>query len=108
MIVKSKNQDAFNLIVTMLTQKLKEYSLNLNNDEKIALLTEQGINKLQIVEQRYLCKFLPNAIKKKLSVICKESILKLLQNEVATIALESQIVRLGISAKTARNISKNL
>lgn len=48
-IVKSKNQDAFNLIVNMLTQKLKERELHLNEEEKTAMLSEQGIAKLQIL-----------------------------------------------------------
>jgi hypothetical protein len=39
MIVKSKNKDAFNLTVTMLTQKLKEHPININKDERVALLT---------------------------------------------------------------------
>jgi hypothetical protein len=63
---------------------------------------------LHTIEQKYLCKFVPNIIKKELFVICKDNIFMHLNNEVAAIALESQILRLGISAKTAKNLGKNL
>jgi hypothetical protein len=48
-IVKSKNQDALNRVVAMLTQKLKEHELNLSAEEKAALLTDQGIAKVHAV-----------------------------------------------------------
>lgn len=86
-VVKSRNQDAFHLAVNLLTQKLKENEFVLSADEKVALLTDQGLAKVRSLEQKFACKFVPKLLQKTLAAICKPAIYGLLLTEMKAIAL---------------------
>lgn len=71
------------------------------------MLCEQGIARLVPIEHKYMCKFVPNFVKKDIGVICRDKVFTLLLGELRNIPLEVQTTKVAISVNTCRQLVKN-
>lgn len=106
-VVKSSNEQAFNLMVTQLQLRLRESVPNLSEDEIIALLSGQLAHRLQQIELKFKCRFVCDEVKKQFKVICKNSIFTLVASELRALAQEPQVLRVPMSRNNAKNLMRN-
>lgn len=71
------------------------------------MLSEQGMVRLASIEEKYICKFVPNFVKKDVGVICKNDMYPAILAELRNIPLEVQIMKVSISINACRQLTKN-